>query len=61
MKEQTQFRKFALYVDVLITLHKNVSKRSDRKRDNLVRLVIQTTDKRNGLLGNVLDVDLNIT
>ena len=36
-------------------------KGSDRKRKNLVWMVIQTTNKRNGFLGKVLDVDLNIT
>ena len=39
---------------------KNVSKGSDRKRKNLMRLVIQTTDKQNGRLESILDVDLNI-
>ena len=39
----------------------NASKGSDRKRKNLVRLVIRTTDERNGHLENVLDVDLKIT
>ena len=39
----------------------NVSKVSDRKRKKVVLLVIKTTDKRNGHLGNVLDVNLNIT
>ena len=37
------------------------SKGSDRKRKNLVWLVIRTTDKQNGRLGNVLDVNLKIT
>ena len=35
VKEQTLFRKSALFVKVLITLHKNVSKVSDRKRENI--------------------------
>ena len=39
----------------------NVSKGPERKRKKLVRLVIQTTDKRNVRLGNVLDVYLKIT
>ena len=39
----------------------NVSKGSDRKRKNLVRLDIWKTDKRKGHLGNILDVDLKIT
>ena len=33
----------------------------DRKRKNLVRLALRTTDEQNGYLENVLDVDLNIT
>ena len=37
------------------------SKGLDRKRKKLVRMVLQTTDKRNGNLENVLGVDLNIT
>ena len=60
MKDKTLFRKSALFVEVLITLQKNISKGSDRKSKNLVRLVIRTTDKQNGHLENVLDVDLNI-
>ena len=36
-------------------------KESERKRKNIVWLVIQTTDKRNVRLGNVLDVDVKIT
>ena len=39
----------------------NISKGSDRKRKNRVRLVIQTTDEWNGRLENVLDVYLKIT
>ena len=39
----------------------NVSKGSERKSKKLVRMVIWTTDERNGLLGNALDVDLKIT
>ena len=37
------------------------SKRSDRKRKKLLRLVIRITDECNRRLGNVLDVDLKIT
>ena len=61
MKEQTLFKKNTLFVEVLSTLQKNVSKRSDRKRKNLVRLVIWTTDERDVRHSNVLDVDLKIT
>ena len=39
----------------------NASKRLDRKRKNLVRLMLWTIDKRNGHLKNALDVDLKIT
>ena len=48
-------------MEILITLHKNVSKLSDRKSKNLVRLVLCTADEWNGHLKNVLDVDLKIT
>ena len=61
MKEKTPFRQGARFVETLITLQKNVSKISDRKKKNLVQLVIQTTDERTIRLGNVLDVDLKIT
>ena len=37
------------------------SKGSDRKRKNLVRLVLRTTDKRKGHLDFFLDVELKIT
>ena len=48
-------------MEVLITLQKNVSKGSERKSKTLVRLMLQTIDKRNGHLKNALDVDLKIT
>ena len=60
-REQTLFRQSAPFMEVLITLQKNVSKVLDRKSKKLVRLVIRTTDKRNGNLENVLDADLKIT
>ena len=61
VKQQTLFRQSALLVEVLITLQKNISKGSDRKKKKLVRLVIPTKDKQNGHLENVLDVDIKIT
>ena len=61
VRDQTLFRQSELFVEVLITLQKNVSKGSERKRKNIVRMVIWTTDERNVLLGNVLDVDTKIT
>ena len=61
LKEQTLFRKSALFVEVPITLQKNISKGSDRKRKKLVHMVFRTTDKRKGRHGNVLDVDMKIT
>ena len=61
MKEQIMFRQSAPFVEVLITLQKNVSKESNRKSKNLARMVIQTTDELNGHLENVLDMGLNIT
>ena len=53
MREQTLFRKSALFVEVLITLQKKVSKGLDRKKKNLVRLVLRTKDKQNGHIENV--------
>ena len=35
VKEQTLFRQSALFVELLITLHKNVSKWSDKKREKI--------------------------
>ena len=60
VREQTLFRKIALFVEVLITLQKNVLKGSERKGGNLVRLVIWTTNVWNARLANVLDADLKI-
>ena len=40
---------------------KKVSKGSDRKKKNLVQLVIRTADEWNGRLGKCLDVDLKNT
>ena len=54
-------RKSAIFVDVPTILQKCISKGSERKIKKLVRLVIQITDIRNVHLGNILDVDLNIT
>ena len=61
MKEKTLLRKSELFVEVLITPQKNVSKGSYRKMKKLVRLVLWTKDERNLHLRNVLDVDLKIT
>ena len=61
MREQTLFIQTAPFVEVIITLQKNVSKGLDRKRKKLVRLVLRTTDEQNGHLENVFDVDLKIT
>ena len=44
------FIQSALFVEVLITLQKNISIVSDRKMKKLARLVIRTTDERNGHL-----------
>ena len=60
MKEQTLFRKIALFVEILITLEKNVSKGLDRKRKKLMLRVLRRIDERNGHLENVLYVDLKI-
>ena len=61
VKEQTLFRLSAPFVEVLFTLQKNVSKGSDRKKKNLVRMVVWTTEKQNGRLETNLDVNLKIT
>ena len=61
MKEQKLFRQSTLFVQVLSTLQKHVSKGLDKKRKNLVRLVIPTLDKHNGRLETFLDVYLKIT
>ena len=51
----------APFVEILITLQKNVSKVLDRKRKKLVLLVLWTKDEQNGHLENVLDTDIKIT
>ena len=61
MREKTLFIKSVPFLEVLITLQKKNSKGLDRKKKNLVRLVLRTTDERNGHLENVLDADLKIT
>ena len=61
MREQTLYIQSALFVEVLITLQKNVTKISDTKRKNLVQLVLRTIDERNRHLEKHLDVDLKIT
>ena len=48
VRKQTLFRKIAPFVEVLITLQKNVSKVLNSKRKNLVPLVLRTTDELNG-------------
>ena len=60
VREQIFSRQSALFVEVLIILQKNISKGSERKRQNIVRLVIRTTDERSVCLGNVLEEDLKI-
>ena len=61
VKEQTLFRQSELFVEVLINLQRKKSKGSERKRKELVRMVIWTTDKWNVCLENVLDVDMKIS
>ena len=61
VKEQTLFRQSEHFLEVLISLQKNISKGLDRKRKKLVRPVLRTTYKRNRRLGNVLDMDLQTT
>ena len=61
MEEKKLFRQSALFVKVLLTLKKNASRVSDRKKKNLVWLVIRITDKHSAILGNILDVDMKIT
>ena len=61
VREKTLFRKSAHFVEVQITLQRNVSKKSDRKRKNLARLMLRKTEERKGHLKTNLDVDLKIT
>ena len=61
VKELNVFRQIGLFVGVLITLQRNVSKESQRESKNLMRVVIRKIDEHNVCLVNVLDVDLNIT
>ena len=61
VRDQILFRQSAPFMKVLITLQKNVSKELDMKGKKPAHLVLWTTDKRNGHLETVLDVDLNIT
>ena len=58
MIEQTLFRQSSPFVKLIITLQKNVSKGLDKKRKNLVQLVIWTTDGQNGRIKNIFDVDM---
>ena len=60
-REQILLIKSALFLEVLITLQKNVSNGSERKRRKLVRLLFRTTDEQNVRPGNVLNVDMKIT
>ena len=53
VKEETLFIKSTFLVEVLITLQKNVSKVSNRQSKHSVLLVICTTQKWKGRLGNV--------
>ena len=61
LKEKILFRKSAPFVEVLITLQKNASKGSDKRRKKLARLVIPTIDEHNVHLENVPDVNIKIT
>ena len=61
VKKHMLFRKFVHFVEVTITLHNNGSKKKERKRRKLARLMIHPIDKLNVRLGNALDADLKIT
>ena len=61
VKYQILLRQGEIFVEVLISVQKNISKGSNRKRKNLVWMVIRITDEGNVRLGNDLDVDLKIT
>ena len=61
MIEHTLFRQSAHFVEVIIILRKNVSKKLESKRRKLAQLMLHPIDKLNVRLGNVLDVDLKIT
>ena len=60
-RQQILFRQSVLFLEVPNILNKNVSKGSEKKRENIVRLMIRTTDERNVRLVNILDVDMKIT
>ena len=59
-ERENTVQKNCTFVEVLITLQKYASKRLDRKRKKLARLMLRTTDKRNGHIENDLYVDLKI-
>ena len=61
MREQKMFIKNAPFVEVLTNLQIPPPEVLDRESKKLVQLVLWTTDKWNGHLENVLDVDLKIT
>ena len=60
MRNKTLFKPGATFVEVIITIQKNVSKGLESKSKKLMQLVLWRTNKRNGRLENVLDIDLNI-
>ena len=60
VREIILYKQSALFVKAPIILQKTVSKGSERRRKNLVQLVIWATDRWIASLVNVLDADLNI-
>ena len=60
MREKTLFIQSSPFVEMIITLQKNISKVLDRKSKKLMRLVLLTTDEQNGRLEIILDEDLKI-
>ena len=54
VKGKTLLIQSALFLEVLITLQKNISKGSDRKRNKLVRMVLRNIDKKNRKLKKII-------
>ena len=54
-------RQGAIFVEIPTILQETVSKGSEMKSTNLVRMVILTKNVRNECLENSLDADLKIT
>ena len=61
VREKMFSRQSALSMKVPTITQKNVSKVSERKKKNLVRLMIRTIDVQNVRVISFLDMDMNTT